>query len=351
MPKPNVAELVECATEAGRIEDPVQFGGIALHTQYPPEHLGRAAAVVLPIPVRPVDLVVVVGDPAIMDSEQFGPALGLGEAPVGHAPLHIEVAFDVALPRLALLDLFLVNAECGIDCQRPRGFENTPAVAHQRFRTAVLADRGIEHHQIRREILRAGEHTPEDHSAVVLQDGDDMDHPAAEPMHVDVAHIHCPVLVPAAGFDTSTWPKPAPSPCGLDFRGQPNGSGGSASGGDIDLAIAPRRNQAGTFTLYVSSLNGGSVTVAHSTDDGTSFSSVPVQAGLPADDRPWIAAFDSATSILTFTDQATADRPFRLVAAPGESPTAHGPVCCSVTRAAAAVQLGGNSAQAPGSAR
>lgn len=98
------------------------------------------------------------------------------------------------------------------------------------------------------------------------------------------------------------------SACGLEFRGQPNASAGAgAGGGDIDLAIAPSRSGGSAFTLYVASLNGGSVSVAHSTDDGSTFSNVPVQAGIPADDRPWIAAYDSASSLLTFADQTTGD--------------------------------------------
>ena len=68
------------------------------------------------------------------------------------------------------------------------------------------------------------------------------------------------------------------SGCGLEYRGQPNAvSGVGASGGDIDLAIASAPNAAGRYNLYVSSLNLGSVNVARSTDNGSSFSQTPVQ--------------------------------------------------------------------------
>jgi hypothetical protein len=98
------------------------------------------------------------------------------------------------------------------------------------------------------------------------------------------------------------------SGCGLEYRGQPNAVGGvGASGGDIDLAIASARNPSGTYNLYVSSLNLGSVNVATSTDSGTTFSQTPVQAGLPIDDREWIAAFGAETSLLTYHDIATND--------------------------------------------
>jgi hypothetical protein len=96
--------------------------------------------------------------------------------------------------------------------------------------------------------------------------------------------------------------------CGLEYRGQPNAvSGVGASGGDIDIAIASAKNSLGNDNVYVSSLNLGSVNVATSTDNGTTFSQTPVQAGLPVDDREWIAAFGAQTSLLSFHDIATND--------------------------------------------
>jgi hypothetical protein len=92
-----------------------------------------------------------------------------------------------------------------------------------------------------------------------------------------------------------------------EYRGQPNVlvGGLGASGGDIDLAIAPARNALGNYNVYVSSLNLASVNVATSQDRGTTFSQVPVVAGLPLDDREWIAAFGSSTALLTYHDIAT----------------------------------------------
>ncbi|HWE12972.1 MAG TPA: sialidase family protein [Solirubrobacteraceae bacterium] len=99
------------------------------------------------------------------------------------------------------------------------------------------------------------------------------------------------------------------SACGLEYRGQPNAvaTGVGASGGDIDLANASAPNASGNYNLYVASLNLGSVNVATSTDNGTTFSQTPVQAGLPIDDREWIAAFGASTSLLTYHDVATND--------------------------------------------
>jgi len=99
------------------------------------------------------------------------------------------------------------------------------------------------------------------------------------------------------------------SGCGLEFRGSPNGvtTGVGASGGDIDVAIANAKNSSGNYNVYVSSLNLASVNVATSADNGATFSQVPVQAGLPVDDREWIAAFGANTSLLTYHDIATND--------------------------------------------
>jgi hypothetical protein len=97
------------------------------------------------------------------------------------------------------------------------------------------------------------------------------------------------------------------SGCGLEYRGQPNTVAGGlgASGGDIDIAVASALNATGSYNLYVASLNLASVNVAHSTDNGTTFSMTPVQAGIPIDDREWIAAFGADTSLLTYHDIAT----------------------------------------------
>jgi hypothetical protein len=99
----------------------------------------------------------------------------------------------------------------------------------------------------------------------------------------------------------------AASGCGLQYRGQPNAvtTGLGASGGDIDIANASAPNSSGNYNLYVASLNLGSINVAHSNDNGTTFSQTPVQAGLPIDDREWIAAFGANTSLLTYHDIAT----------------------------------------------
>jgi len=91
-----------------------------------------------------------------------------------------------------------------------------------------------------------------------------------------------------------------------EYRGQPNGTNGfGASGGDIDVAIAPATNALGDYNVYVASLNLASVNVATSQDRGTTFSQVPVVGGLPGDDREWIAANGASTALLTYHDITT----------------------------------------------
>jgi 3D (Asp-Asp-Asp) domain-containing protein len=99
---------------------------------------------------------------------------------------------------------------------------------------------------------------------------------------------------------------PSAAACALEYRGQPNATSGvGPSGGDIDLAIASAPNAAGTYNVYVASLNLASISVARSSDNGTTFASTPVQGGVPVDDREWIAAYGAATSLLTYHDIAS----------------------------------------------
>ena len=98
----------------------------------------------------------------------------------------------------------------------------------------------------------------------------------------------------------------AASPCGLVYSGQPNAvSKIGASGGDIDTAVAPVRSALGTYRIYVASLNLASINVATSDDDGATFAQTPVQAGVPVDDREWIAAYGADTSLVTYHDIVT----------------------------------------------
>jgi hypothetical protein len=94
--------------------------------------------------------------------------------------------------------------------------------------------------------------------------------------------------------------------CALRYGGQPNATSGTgAAGGDVDVAIASKQQAGGAYRAYVASLNLGSVSVAHSNDNGATWTNLPIQAGLPVDDREWIAAFGASTALLTFHDLST----------------------------------------------
>jgi hypothetical protein len=94
--------------------------------------------------------------------------------------------------------------------------------------------------------------------------------------------------------------------CDLYYGGQPNGAAGAgASGGDVDTAFGSAALPTGNYPAYLASLNLGSVSVSRSLDNGATWQTTPVVAGLPADDREWIAAFGATASLLTFHDIAT----------------------------------------------
>jgi hypothetical protein len=158
-------------------------------------------AIVLAITMGPVHLIVVVGHEPVMGGDEVGPGLGMGEVPVSHPALHVEVRLDIGLPGLLPVDLLLPDPQRRIDPHRFLGLKDAAAVAHQCLRTAVLANGSVEHHQVRGEILGAGHGTGEDRPAEVLQDGDDVDHPATQLMHIKVANVDCPILMAATRLE------------------------------------------------------------------------------------------------------------------------------------------------------
>src|SRR4051794_18315108 len=69
-----------------------------------------------------------------------------------------------------------------------------------------------------------------------------------------------------------------------------NDTGFAPGGGDTDLAVAPDKNAAGFYNVYVSSLSLVNVDVSTSTDGGATWRLSPVTTPETADDREWIAA-------------------------------------------------------------
>jgi hypothetical protein len=136
---------------------------------------------------------------------------------------------------------------------------------------------------------------------------------AGEPsIHVTKDNLTALGSEDGVGSGSEFWSKAAiggggASACAPFYRGQPNGfSNVGASGGDIDIALAPQEDPAnGKYRIYVASLNLGSINVATSSDNGKSFTQVPVQGGIPIDDREWIAAYGVSTSLLSYHDIPT----------------------------------------------
>ncbi len=86
-----------------------------------------------------------------------------------------------------------------------------------------------------------------------------------------------------------------------------NSTGFAPGGGDTDDAVAPVKNAAGKYNVYVSSLSLANVDVSTSTDGGKSFSLNPTGAKVPGDDRPWVAADGSSKVCTSYHDIATSN--------------------------------------------
>jgi hypothetical protein len=69
-----------------------------------------------------------------------------------------------------------------------------------------------------------------------------------------------------------------------------NDTGFAPGGGDTDLAVAPDKNAAGFYNVYVASLTLANVDVSTSTDAGATWQLNPVTTPETIDDREWIAA-------------------------------------------------------------
>lgn len=71
------------------------------------------------------------------------------------------------------------------------------------------------------------------------------------------------------------------------------------AGEDTDLAVATEKNSAGHYNVYATSLWIGSSSLAWSADDGKTWT-VNVLGGVPAQDRPWLAADGPCTVYLAY---------------------------------------------------
>jgi hypothetical protein len=81
-----------------------------------------------------------------------------------------------------------------------------------------------------------------------------------------------------------------------------NNSGFAPGGGDTDLAVAPDKNAAGFYNVYVSSLSLANVDVSTSTDGGATWSLNPVTTPETIDDREWVAADTNNKVCISYHD-------------------------------------------------
>src|SRR5437899_1825574 len=81
-----------------------------------------------------------------------------------------------------------------------------------------------------------------------------------------------------------------------------NDTGSAPGGGDTDLAVAPDKNAAGFYNVYVASLTLANVDVSTSTDGGATWALNPVTTPETIDDREWIAADVSNKVCISYHD-------------------------------------------------
>jgi hypothetical protein len=83
---------------------------------------------------------------------------------------------------------------------------------------------------------------------------------------------------------------------------QTNDTGFAPGGGDTDLAVAPDKNAAGSYNVYVASLSLANIDVSASTDAGATWQLNPVTTPETIDDREWIAADTNNKVCISYHD-------------------------------------------------
>src|SRR5712691_9277272 len=106
--------------------------------------------------------------------------------------------FYIRLPRLMMLNWLMCDAQRRVNGLGAVGLENATAIADEGLGAAVLAQGRIEDGEEGAQVLPPGEGAGQDGTAVVLQDADAVDRVPINLVHIDVAQVHRPVLVPVA---------------------------------------------------------------------------------------------------------------------------------------------------------
>lgn len=83
------------------------------------------------------------------------------------------------------------------------------------------------------------------------------------------------------------------------FNNTAGAPGPGLGGEDSDLTVAPARNHSGHYNVYATTLYIASTSVAISQNDGKSWTVNPL-GGIPAEDRPWIAASGPCVFYVTY---------------------------------------------------
>ena len=99
--------LIQASLEAGGVENAIQLRRLPVLSMDPAENFGWGVPVVFSMPMSPVRLIGVIGDPTIMLDAHLFPRFGLFEVKISHSALDIERRLDIAHPRLTLGNILL----------------------------------------------------------------------------------------------------------------------------------------------------------------------------------------------------------------------------------------------------
>src|SRR5262249_497661 len=120
-------------------------------------------------------------------------------------PKAASLEFWIVLVGTSTLDFPLLDPELLADAPRLLGGEHASIVADQGFDQgfgdAILTDSGIEDGAERRGVLSARDGRCQHGPRKILKDAHAVDHATSQPMHVQIADIHRPDLMPAFGSE------------------------------------------------------------------------------------------------------------------------------------------------------